>query len=121
MPTISAKLVLRPKVKRKCDGCSKTIGPHVHLFGGVEGDRPGPMRLCIPCASKSRALKEPVAKFRKAAAQAWEESREWVSILDGIDYQSRLGEHSYAEYMWAKCICKEGSYGSQTGSRSNNS
>lgn len=55
MSTISAYFIGRPYKQRICDHyrCDQEIGPHIRMYGSVEGDPPYIRRICLDCAEKS--------------------------------------------------------------------
>lgn len=87
MPTLSARLVLRPIHGRKCDDCGRIIGPHIYMYGMSDyGDKPGSVRFCIKCAITLRSKKviELIEKFRCAVEQTSAELKAWQRIIETL-------------------------------------
>ncbi len=86
MPTLSARLVLRPKTKAmRCDECNRFIGPHIYWYGYEWGEwGPSPRRLCIPCAATMRDEKivTLVEKFHVEAERVRAEASMWRDLAE---------------------------------------
>ena len=59
MPTISVKIIKKPRVMRFCGDYRHNVlipgnDPHIRIYGSAcEGDPPYALYICLECASKS--------------------------------------------------------------------
>ncbi len=88
MPTLSSKLVMRPKLHKYCDDCGCLVRTHISCFGSAEvGDAPYTIRYCLRCADnlQSEDITDLIEKFRDEANKAHGWTQHWDGILKGLN------------------------------------